>query len=90
MGLFTIPRQSKGGGLALLWKSDISVWLDSFLKYHIDAVVNGGSTKAWRFAGFYGELDTNKREEAWCMLRMLHAKLHLSWCCIGDIRLGVV
>lgn len=46
MGLFTIPRQSKGGGLALLWKSDISVWLDSFLKYHIDAVVNGGSTKA--------------------------------------------
>ena len=46
MGLFTISKQSKGGGLALLWKSDISVWLDSFLKYHIDAVVNGGSTKA--------------------------------------------
>lgn len=28
--------------LAFLWKSDITVWVDSFSKYHIDAVVNGG------------------------------------------------
>jgi len=90
MGLFTVPRQSKGGELALLWKSNISVWVDSFSKYHIDVVVNDGSTEVWCFTGFYGEPDTNEREEAWCMLCILHEKLHLPWCCMGDICPGAI
>ena len=83
-GLFTVPSVDRGGGLALLWKSDIVVWVDSFSKKHIDAVVNGGSLEAWRFTGFYGELDVNHREEAWNMLRLLQSKPHLPWCCMGD------
>ena len=90
VGLFTVPRQSKGGELALLWKSDISMWVDSFSKYHIDVVVNDGSTEVWCFTGFYDELDMNEREEAWCMLYILHEKLHLPWCCMGDICLGAI
>ena len=44
-GLFIVPSQGRGGGLALLWKSDVAVWVDSFSKYHIDAVVNGRTTE---------------------------------------------
>ena len=58
--------------------------MDSFSRFHIDAVVGGGSQEAWRFTGFYGEPDTNDRMEAWNMLRMLHSKAHLLWLCMGD------
>ena len=64
VGLFTVPSQGRGGGLALLWKSEVTVWVDSFSKYHIDAVVNGMTSEPWRFTGFYGEPNTNYREEA--------------------------
>uniref|UniRef100_A0A7N2LBZ8 Endonuclease/exonuclease/phosphatase domain-containing protein n=1 Tax=Quercus lobata TaxID=97700 RepID=A0A7N2LBZ8_QUELO len=58
--------------------------VDSFPKNHIDAIVNGGTTEAWRFTGFYEEPDASHREEAWSMLRLLHSKPHLPWCCMGD------
>ena len=60
------------------------MWVDSFSRFHIDAIIQGGSREAWRFTGFYGEPDTNEREEAWNMLRMLHSKPHLPWVCMGD------
>ena len=41
-GLFIVPSDGKGGGLALLWKLEVAVWVDSFSKFHIDAIVNGG------------------------------------------------
>ena len=65
--MFTVPSQGRGGGLALLWKSEVTVWVDSFSKFHIDAVVNGMTVEAWRFTGFYGKPNTNYREEAWSM-----------------------
>jgi len=83
-GLFYVQSQDRGGGLALFWKQGVSVWVDSFSRFHIDAVVNGGTLEAWRFTGFYGEPDTNERMEAWNMLRMLNSKPHLPWVCIGD------
>ena len=53
-GCFTVPSDGMGGGLALLWKARENVWLDSFLKYHIDMIVHGGLEDAWRLTGFYG------------------------------------
>ena len=47
-----VPSRGKGGGLALLWKLEGAVWVDSFSKNHIDAVVNCGTVDAWRFTGF--------------------------------------
>ena len=47
VGLFVVPSDDQGGGgLALLWKNNVTVWVDSFSKYHIDAIVNGGSENA--------------------------------------------
>ncbi|XP_065631679.1 uncharacterized protein LOC136068452 [Quercus suber] len=83
-GCFTVPTEGRGGGLALLWKAGVNVWVDSFSKYHIDSVIHGGSIQAWRLTGFYGEPGTSLRSEGWNMLRMLSSKPLLPWCCFGD------
>lgn len=70
-GLFYIPSQGRGGRLAHLWKLDITVWIDSFSRCHIDVVVNETTMEPGRFTGFYREPSTYYREEAWSMLRML-------------------
>ena len=46
-GCFTIPSNGRGGGLALLWKAGVNVWVDSFSNYHIDSIVHRGSKDAW-------------------------------------------
>ena len=54
------------------------------LNYHIDAIVHGGSERAWQLTGFYGEPKTSRRKEGWNMLRMLSSKPKLPWCCFKD------
>nr|POF11006.1 hypothetical protein CFP56_13525 [Quercus suber] len=76
--------QGRGGGLVLLWKSKNLVWVDSFSRFHIDAVVNGRTLAAWRFTGFYREPNMNEREDSRSMLHMLQAKPHRPWCCMGE------
>nr|POE70917.1 hypothetical protein CFP56_77076 [Quercus suber] len=61
-GCFTVPSNGRGGGLALLWKEEDVVWVDSFSHYHIDAVVQEG-VNAWRLIGFYGESEMSRRTE---------------------------
>ena len=84
VGCFTIPTDGRGGGLALLWKKNIDVWVDSFSGYHIDAIIHVNSENAWRLTGFYGEPEASHRSEGWNMLRMLSSKPKLPWCCFGD------
>ena len=84
VGFFIVPSDDRGGGLALLWKSNVTVWVDSFSKYHIDAIVNGGLDNAWRLTGIYGEPKTCRRNEGWAILPMLSSKPKLPWCCFGD------
>ena len=56
VGLFVVPKYDMGGGLALLWKHGITIWVNSFYWFHINAIVHGGLADAWRFMGFYGAL----------------------------------
>ena len=54
------------GGLALLWKKDVMVDIQTFGPWHIDAEVGGNdSTERWRFMGFYEQPETGRREETW-------------------------
>lgn len=46
VGLFIISNDGRGSGLALLWKSEIAIWVDNFSNYHIDVIVNGGPEEA--------------------------------------------
>ena len=55
--LFFVPCVNTGGGLALYWKSDFDVNVQSFSNLHINAFINQGVDDAWCFTGFYGDLD---------------------------------
>ena len=61
-----------------------NVWVNSFLNYHINAIIHGGSENAWRLIEFYGEPETSRRSEGWNMLRVLSSKQKLPWYCYGD------
>ena len=82
--LFVVPRHNTGGGLALFWKTDSNVDVQSFSDRHIDAIIDHGVDDAWRFTGFYGDPDTASREDSWSLLRTLHNRSNLPWLCIGD------
>ncbi|KAL0408323.1 UNVERIFIED_CONTAM: hypothetical protein Sradi_1766700 [Sesamum radiatum] len=62
----------RSGGLLLLWRKDVEVWLQSFSVNHIDATIKYVDChEIWRFTGFYGNPETSKREETWELLRRL-------------------
>ena len=67
-GLFIIRNQDVEGGLALLWKHGITIWVDSFSQFHIDVIVHGCSADAWRFTGFYGAPDAQESDDEWALL----------------------
>ena len=81
---FVVPRPNKGGGLALLWKEDIQLDVQTSSNNHIDAVVDQGMDDAWRITGFYGNPDSANREDSWSLLRNLSHHFSLPWICIGD------
>ena len=83
-GLVVGSNGSKGG-LALLWRKEVRVDIQTFGPWHIDVEVGGVTgTGTWRFTGFYGQPDTSKREETWRILERLGNANHLPWLCMGD------
>ncbi|XP_075670495.1 uncharacterized protein LOC142640320 [Castanea sativa] len=80
----SVPSGHRGGGLVLLWNEDIRVTVEDSSKYCIDVLVKKNTPQEWRFTGFYGELVTTRRHEAWTKLRTLNDKPHIPWLCAGD------
>ena len=76
----------RGGGLALLWTSEILVQFQSYDKLHIDVLILDHSTREakWRFMGFYGEARREQRHRSWECLRYLKDQSDLPWLCVGD------
>ncbi|XP_075633790.1 uncharacterized protein LOC142606301 [Castanea sativa] len=72
------------GGLALYWKSDFGVDVQTFSDHHIDALINQGVDDAWRFTSFYGDPDTASRDDSWNLLRSLSHRFNFSWVCMSD------
>ena len=68
----------------MLWKNSINLSVESFSKNHIDSIIDKGSNEAWRFTGFYGEPDAQKRKESWDLLCLLNRRFDLPWLCAGD------
>ncbi|KAK9983952.1 hypothetical protein SO802_033477 [Lithocarpus litseifolius] len=83
-GMIEVSREGKGGGVVLFWKKDCDISMDSYSPNHIDAIVNKGKDDAWRFTGFYGELDMRNHHMSWATLRKLKSKHSLPWICAGD------
>ena len=58
----------------MYWKEQFDLTIETFLKNHIDATICKNKEREWRFIGFYEELDTQLRHEAWARLRNLRTR----------------
>ena len=82
---FFVDSNGANRGLALLWKEEIRLDVQTYLQTHIDALMEGETDAGWwHFTGFYGNLDTSKRSESWIKLKQLSHKSSLPWLVIGD------
>ena len=82
--MFVSPRTTRGGGLVLFWRESVNLSMEGFDKNHIGAIINKNKGNKWRFTGFYGEPNTQKRIESWDLLRNLNQKFRVPWLCTGD------
>ncbi|XP_024039545.1 uncharacterized protein LOC112098147 [Citrus clementina] len=81
---FAVSSIGKGGGLALLWKSETNVQIKSFNQHHIDAEVVMENGKLIRCTGVYGHPDMRQRKHTWTLLRRLSGFSSTPWTCFGD------
>jgi hypothetical protein len=74
------------GGLALFWRRDVTVGLQSKSRSHIDVILSTDNlgVMQWRLTGFYGEPRRELRKNSWYLLQFLRAQLDLPWLCLGD------
>ncbi|XP_075660563.1 uncharacterized protein LOC142630448 [Castanea sativa] len=79
-----IPSYGRSGGLALLWKKEIKVDVQSYSERHVDAIIFEDSGFKWRITGFYGNPKSHRRKESWELLKILSKKFQLPWLCFGD------
>lgn len=79
-----VPRYGRGGSLVLYWKNSINLIIEDSQRYFIDAIINKNIDEEWRFAGFYGELDTSRRHQAWSKLKSMNNWPNTPWMCLGD------
>ena len=79
-----VPKEGHGGGLVLFWKSSINLTVEDSSKYYIDVCINKNTVQEWRFTGFYGEVETARRSEAWDSLHSLNHHPNTPWHCARD------
>ncbi|XP_074377752.1 uncharacterized protein LOC141719274 [Apium graveolens] len=82
--LFTVDAQGHGGGVALLWKNNGGVRVLDSCSNFIDFEVVNESLGRWRYTGYYGYPENDRRVDSWNLLRELAGRSTLPWCIIGD------
>ena len=83
-GSWGVERAGSGGGLAILWKEEIQVTVQSFSLAHIDATFRVIGTTEWHFTSFYGHPETTKRGDSWTLLKRLQRYDDMPWLVVGD------
>ena len=81
---WVVPRVTRAGGLALLWKNTVQITVDSSSLNYCDVIVNKGKDDSWRFTGMYGVPETRRKHETWDLLRTLDRKFSLLWLVASD------
>ncbi|KAL0361134.1 UNVERIFIED_CONTAM: hypothetical protein Sradi_3797900 [Sesamum radiatum] len=80
-----VPSKGRSGGLLLLWRKDVEVWIQSFSNNHVDATIQEAPGKArWHFTGFYGHPEVSQRRVTWSLLHQLSRQSCRPWLCMGD------
>ena len=80
--LHIVSKVTLGVGLALIWKHDFDLTVDTSSLNHIDAIINKGKEEEWHFMSFYGAPKTHKHHESWNILKNLNQKFPLPWLCV--------
>ena len=73
-----------GGGIALIWKSEVSLDVINFTANHVLAKVVEEDGFVWFLTRFYGWPEANQREKLWKLLAHLKTFVDGPWLCIGD------
>ena len=74
-----------GRGIALIWKSEVSLDVINFTANHVLAKVVKKDGFEWFLTGFYGWLEANQQEKSWKLLTHLKTYVDGPWLCIGDL-----
>ncbi|KAM3692992.1 hypothetical protein ACJW31_08G131500 [Castanea mollissima] len=72
------------GGLAMLWKDEVNLHIQTYSPHHIDAIIRTNPRSPWRIIGFYGYPEESHKHNSWNLLRYLHSRMSMPWVCIGD------
>lgn len=81
---YAVNRVGQGGGLAIMWKSNVFCSVMGASNNHIDVEISERNVHAWRLTCFYGYPERNRRRESWEFLRSLATNSQLPWCVFGD------
>lgn len=80
---FTVSSIGRRGGLVLLWKKDVPIEIMKFSNYHIHSNISKRGTGAkWCLTGFYGIVETSKRNGSWALLDRIKQTIVENWCVI--------
>ncbi|XP_075650201.1 uncharacterized protein LOC142620776 [Castanea sativa] len=83
-GLLSVSCNDYRGGLALLWKEEVTVDTQTYSPNHIDVNVHTQTSPNWRLIGTYGHSVEERKIETWRLMRHQHARASLPWVCLGD------
>ncbi|XP_074346276.1 uncharacterized protein LOC141685051 [Apium graveolens] len=84
-GFHNVDSYGTGGGLVLMWKNDCNIVIKDNCLHYIDFKISIDQIGRWRYTGYYGCPERERRQESWNMLRDLAGRSTLSWCLIGDL-----
>jgi len=83
-GMLAVSCNGRRGGLALLWRADVTVDTQTYSPNHIDVSVHPQTSPVWRLTWLYGHPKEELKLETWRLMRHLHARPCLPWVCLGD------
>lgn len=81
---FVVEAQGHSEGLALFWKNKGGCSIKNSGNHYIDFELENEQVGRWRYKGFYGCPERERRRESWDILRYLSLQSTLPWCIIGD------
>lgn len=68
----------------MLWKEEVDLHVQTCSPNHIDALIFIDVNPTWRWTGFYGWLEEQRKKESWHLLKHLHSRCFFLWLCCGD------
>uniref|UniRef100_A0A7N2L6U1 Endonuclease/exonuclease/phosphatase domain-containing protein n=1 Tax=Quercus lobata TaxID=97700 RepID=A0A7N2L6U1_QUELO len=82
--MLAVPCVHRVGGIAMLWKADVDLHVQTYSLNHIDARIMIDPFSPWRLTGFYGRPEEHRKHKSLEYLRHLHSRDSQPWICMGD------